>query len=559
VIRHIHIRDFAIIKRLDLALQPGMSVLTGETGAGKSILVDALGLALGDRAGGDCVRSGAERTEISVTFTLGEQEAAAGCLVAHDRVSNSECLIRRVIYRQGRSRAYIDGRPVPRQLLEELGELLINIHGQHEHQLLVQRETQRQLLDDFGGHGELAKDVARLYAEWKSVRAEWEVEQEAATAREDRASLLRYEIQELKALGLAKGEVERLEEEHKRLANGQRLLTSCHGAQQLLYEDDEASAHTLIRRALTELESLCELDQRLAVAVELLNTAAIQIQEGSDALRRYADQVDLDPERFKWVEQRLASIHELARKHRIAPQELPELLLKRCKELEALENTQLRLKTLQTHAAHLARDYMERAGALTARRDEAAATLAVRVSELIRTLGMPAARFEIVLERYSAGHFSPGGMESVEFRVSVNPGQPLKPLGKIASGGELSRISLGIQVVTARSARLPTLIFDEVDSGIGGSVAEVVGRALRMLGETTQVLCVTHLPQVAALAHHHLRVIKRSTRRSTITSVEALSAAERVSEIARMLGGIEITGQARAHAEELVQRAQSAS
>lgn len=551
MLNHLQIRDFAIVEYLELELAAGMSVVTGETGAGKSIMIDALGLLLGDRADSDVVRAGAERAEISAVFDLGGLPAASAWLSERELGSGEQdCHLRRVISRNGRSRAYIDGSPQPLQALKEFGELLVDIHGQHEHQSLLKRDLQRQLLDDYAGHQSLLAELGQHYQDWSRLRQTLAALQQAGVERDARLDLLRYQVRELETLGLQTDELAALETEHRRLANAGRLLESCQRAVGRLYENEEVSVQGLLSQTLQDLQSLYDLDAQLAPAGELLNAALIQVREASAELRHYLQRVELDPARLEWVEQRLAAIHELARKHRLPPTELPALLKRLRDERDEIDNSELRQEQLEQQMTEAFRAYSGSARELSARRTTAVAALSTRVSAAMAELGMPGGRFAIALE--PLGKPSPHGVEAVEFQVSANPGQPLKSLTRVASGGELSRISLAIQVIAAHAAHIPTLIFDEVDTGIGGSVAEMVGRQLRALGKTRQVLCVTHLPQVAAQAHQHFKVNKYTDDHSTCAQIVALQRRERIEEIARMLGGLAVTANTRAHAEEML-------
>lgn len=555
MLAHIHIRDFAIVDELELELVSGMTALTGETGAGKSILVDALGLALGDRAGAEAIRHGAERAEVTATFRIGALPELQAWLTSHDLDADDDCQVRRVVGREGRSRAYINGRPVPVQQLREIGELLADIHGQHEHQSLLRREVQRDILDAFAEHGDDLAALAAVHRDHRARSEELEHLRGAARDRGARSELLRFHIQELEALDLGPDELPRLHEEHGRLANAGRLLESCRRAVAALYED-EVSATGLLGHAHAELGELLRFDPKLQPVCELLDNALIQAREASDELRAYTDRVDLDPGRLDWLDQRLAAIQQVARKHRVKPEELPELLERSRAELARLDHADEHFDALERDIARLAAQFEALALKVRARRLQAAGELGRRITAAMHELGMPGGRFEIALEALSPGELTRHGLDRIEFRVSANPGQPPAPLTKVASGGELSRISLAIQVIATRGSGIPTLVFDEVDTGIGGGIAEVVGRQLRALGERRQVLCVTHLPQVAAQAHQHCQVQKLTGGETTRTRIRRLSDAERVDEIARMLGGLEVTAQTRAHAEEMIQRAQ---
>ncbi|MEJ2345445.1 MAG: DNA repair protein RecN [Gammaproteobacteria bacterium] len=550
----IHIRDFAIIDELEVELEAGMTALTGETGAGKSILVDALGLALGDRADSGIIRHGSDRAEITAGFDLGDSPDAQSWLEQQDLADGSECIIRRVVTGEGRSRGYINGRPVPMQSLKELGQRLVDIHGQHEHQSLLRRDTQRQLLDDYAGNAARAAELQTTYRQWKSKTAELEALRTAAADRTARAELLRFQVRELEELDLGEGEAQAVDEEHRRLANAGQLLETCQAALTGLYEGED-TVHDRLSRIAGELESLCTLDTALAPARDLLSEASIQLQEAVDVLRRYSDRLDLDPGRLAWLEQRLGAIHDLSRKHHVAADQLPAMLQTLSRELDTLEHADEQLSGLQDRIEALRRSYDEQAAALSRRRREAAGKLNREVTAALQELGMAGARFEIAIQPQDPPRPAANGNDIIEFTVSTNPGQPFGSLSRIASGGELSRMSLGLQVVLAHSTRIPTLIYDEVDTGIGGAVAEVVGRRLRTLGDLRQVLCVTHLPQVAAQAHHHLQVSKHSGTGHTRTAIQPLPDSQRIEEIARMLGGVDISEQSRAHAKEMIGRA----
>ena len=557
MLTQLRIRDFAIVEELELELAAGMTAITGETGAGKSILVDAIGLLLGDRADSDVIRQGAERADLSALFDLDALPAARAWLAERDLDRDGECQLRRVVARAGRSRGYINGVPQPTQALRELGEQLVDIHGQHEHQSLLRREAQRQLLDDYAGHQALAAELAERYQTWSQLRRELRELRQAASERDARLDILRYHLRELAALNLAEGEVAQLESEQRRLAHASQLLDTSQRLLGWLSADEESSIADRLDHGLRELDALSRLDARLAPVGELLNAALIQIQEASGELRGYAQAIDLDPDHLAQVEQRLAAAHQLARKHRTAAEELPALRARFEAERDALEHSETRLEALQQALKTARAAYQTDADRLSEQRATAARELGERVSTALAGLGMPGGRFAIVLERLEQP--TPAGLEAVEFQVSANPGQPLRPLAKVASGGELSRISLAIQVIAAHAARIPTLIFDEVDTGIGGGVAEVVGRQLRALGGGRQVLCVTHLPQVAAQAHRQFKAEKQTDGATTHTQVVLLESDARVTEIARMLGGLELTANTLAHAREMVEKAASST
>ncbi len=558
MLNQIYIRNFAIIEQLELDLKQGMSVMTGETGAGKSILVGALGLVLGDRADSDVVRHDAERAEICAYFDTEKLSHVQDWLKDHDLDSSDECVLRRIISAEGRSRGYINGSPAPLQLMKELGEMLVDIHGQHQNQSLLKADVQRHLLDDYAGNKNLATQVETIFQQWKATSQQLETLRQNAREKDARLELLRFHTKELEVLALGDKELQQLDTEQRRLANSDSLLQQCSAALEGLYENDQSSALSLINQHLTELEPLRQLEPQLGNICDMLADASIQIQEGCNELRHYIDRVELDPERLKQVEQRLSSIHDMARKHHVKAEALPELLNTFSDELQQLENVDITLDTLQQKIEQLSQTFIDTATKLSQKRGKAASKLAKQVTAIIKELGMPAGKFSIRLINSEATTPHRHGLESISFEVAANPGQPAKPLSKVASGGELSRISLAIEVLLCNNRQIPTLIFDEVDTGIGGAVAETVGRQLRNLGKSHQVLCVTHLPQVAALGHQHFQVSKQTSKESTQTNIIELSKNARQDEIARMLGGVEITTQTRAHAEEMINRAELA-
>ncbi len=554
MLTHLQIRNFALVESLELSFEQGMSVLSGETGAGKSILLGALGLTLGDRADSGVVRHGSERAEIAATFSTDSLPAVTTWLQEHELDMDGECILRRTINAEGRSRAFINGQPAPLQMLRELGEQLVDIHGQHAHQSLLKREVQRQQLDDYANHAPLLKQTATSFQQWQQLQQEFEVLQRLAGERDSRLELLRYQVEELEALQLAADEIAALDEEHSKLANVSRLQEGAQGAAVQLYENDETALVSQLERMLRQLQALQEIDPGLAAANELLEGAAIQAREAAGELRHYIDALDNDPQRLNSVEQRLGVIHELARKHRVEPEQLPELHEQLQQELTQLENAGTRLDGLQAEIDTTLADYQMAADKLSKGRSKAAQKLSELISKNMRQLGMGEGHFSIALspiEAVASAH----GQETVEFQVSANPGQPLRPLNKVASGGELSRISLAIQVITAGKGGIPTLIFDEVDVGVGGGVAEMVGRELRTLGGEHQVLCVTHQPQVAAQGHHHFYISKSTDKGNTRTTVEVIEDEQRVAEVARMSGGIAISEQTLSHAREMLSAA----
>lgn len=558
MLTHLQIRDFVIVDRLDLDFRGGMSVMTGETGAGKSIVVDALGLVLGERANTGFISPASEQAEVVGSFDLDPAPDARRWLEAQALHEGDECLVRRIISSQGRSKAWINGRPVTLQQLKALGDRLVDIHGQHEHQSLLQRTLQRELLDAYAGNHELRAQVAQLAHAWTQLHDELDALQRSNADRAARRDLLTYQIRELEALGLSAGDLPELEAEHGRLANAEALLQACEQAHQTLFEAEELNVSSALAHTLHDLEPFITFDSRLQETHDLLNNCTIQLREAVRNLREAAERIELDPQRLSWIDERLATIADLARKHRVAADELPALLEALQREQQGLVGADDRHSELHQTLEQTAAAYREAALALRDTRRRAAAELAASVTDYMQGLAMEGGRFDIALEPVNEDSPAQQGWDQVEYLVSANPGQPLRPLAKVASGGELSRISLAIQVVTTRNARIPTLIFDEVDVGIGGGVAETVGTLLRELGGRRQVLCVTHLPQVAALGHQHYAVSKSSDGQRTSVTIDRLEGAERVRELARMMGGIEITEQTEAHAREMMERWQNA-
>jgi DNA repair protein RecN (Recombination protein N) len=556
MLTHINIRNFAIADAVEVEFGPGMTVLTGETGAGKSILIDALGLVLGDRADNSVIRHGSERAEISVGFELRHHAAATDWLQDHELDADGECQLRRIINRAGRSRGFINNQPVPMQSLRELGERLVDIHGQHEHQSLLHAAVQRQLLDAYAGHAALLTGSAARYREWATTRDALEQALHSGEDRDARIDLLRYQVQELDALGLERAEVESLGHDHDRLANAEQLQAACQQGLERLNAETGTSAFQLVSHTLGELEELARLDQRLETTTGLLNEIMVLVQECADGLRGYAEGLEIDPGRLRQLEERMGVLHDLARKHHCKPDELPDLHEQLRSELDSLEHAGRDLAELQSRLEAQANDYRAAAQQLSASRVKAARKFGKQVSADMQQLGMPGGVFEVVIHHEADRSFSPQGMDHIEFMTSANPGQPPGPLAKVASGGELSRISLAIQVICLKGEHIPTLIFDEVDTGIGGGVAEIVGQKLRALGEDRQVFCVTHLPQVAALANRQLQVSKLTGDDTTRTRVRPLDEAERIDELARMLGGVRITRQTREHAREMLVQGQ---
>ncbi|WP_131111302.1 DNA repair protein RecN [Sulfuricystis thermophila] len=541
------IRDFVIVDRLDLEFEPGFGALTGETGAGKSILVDALSLALGERADATVVRSGALRADIAAEFSLTPDAPLADWLAANDFATDT-CLLRRVVEATGRSRAWINGTAATLAQLREVAEFLCDIHGQHAHHSLLRPEAQRALLDAYAGVEALARNVAARHADWRklsSARAAAERDV-AASARE--RELLEWQVKELAALGFEASDWQETEAEQRRLSHAASLLEASSAALAAL-EEGELPVLPLLQQASGRLTELTAVDANLGEAAQLFESALIQLDEAALALRRYRERLDLDPARLAELDARIDAVTQLARKHRVTPEELPAVqarLEARLAELQlAADPALLAEREREAQAAYLAV-----ARQLSEARRQAAEKLSAAVTQAMQELAMPGGRFAIELATLPEG--GAHGLETVEFLVSANAGQPLRPLAKVASGGELSRIGLSLQVIASQSHAVDTLIFDEVDVGIGGRVAEIVGRMLRQLGSDRQVLCVTHLPQVAACAHWQWSIRKETREGRTVSRVTPLDDAGRVEEIARMLGGVNITETTRKHAREML-------
>lgn len=554
MLTHIRIRNFAIIDHLDLDLKDRLTALTGETGAGKSILLGALGLLLGDRADSDSVRAGSSKAEISAEFDISSLPFVQQWLSEKELDSESDCLLRRRLGSDGRSRAFINGSPVPLQDMRQLGEMLVDIHGQHEHQSLMKTDMQRQLLDDYASHASLVDEVKSTFSEWRKQKAKLTELSNASQDRNDRLDLLRYQVSELDQLELQDGEAQQLHQEHQLLANADELDEKTAASLQALYEADENSIYTQLSRQARNIESIIATDEKITPVYEMLSDAMVQIEESASLLRDYRDNLNSDPQRFNEIETRLGLIHDLSRKHHVDTDQLIALHQRLTEELEQLDNADENISQLQERVEQLEKQFYQQAEKLSQSRQKTAKKLNREISQSMQTLGMAGGQFEIQIKAKETPTAS--GVDQIEYQVSTNTGQPFKALAKTASGGELARISLAIQMITAQQGRIPTLIFDEVDSGVGGGIAEIVGQHLRKLGESRQVFCITHLPQVASQAHYHMQVYKHTDGKETRTEIKPLSEAERVDEISRMLGGLEITKQTIDHAKDMLKRSQ---
>jgi len=552
----LYVRHFAVVEEAEIAFGPGLTVVSGETGAGKSLLVDALMLLAGARADSGMVRAGSDRAELTAEFDLSDLPEAREWLRREELDEEDTCQLRRVIRAEGSSRAWINGRPANASQLGELATLLVEIHGQHEHQALLSRAHQLELLDAYAGNEQLVSQVRELATQWRELGQRIR-KLSGGDDREQRIELLRHELDELEKWALPPDGLVELETSHKRLANAGRLAEGAGGVVELIDGDSEFALRRALGRAQLEMSKLAMLDDRLAPLLELLDNASIQLTEASDGLGRYALDVDLDPERFAEVDTHLTRLHELSRRHRVSTAELYDKAATLRDELSELEGAGDAVDKLSRQRQQLQQRYDEQASTLSHARAEAAARLGDEVSALMTELGMSGGRLVIELESTAESDPDAQGRERCELLVSANPGQPPRPLRKVASGGELARISLAIEVATLGKDTIGTMVFDEVDTGIGGAVAEVVGQKLRALGGQRQVLCVTHLPQVAAQGHAHLRVSKASDGGSTRTRIEKLDANGRRDELARMLGGVEITRETKAHAKQMLDRAQA--
>ncbi|PKH21881.1 DNA repair protein RecN [Enterobacterales bacterium CwR94] len=545
------ISNFAIVRELEIDFHRGMTAITGETGAGKSIAIDALGLCLGGRAEADMVRTGASRADLCARFSLKDTPSALRWLEENHLDEGNECLLRRVISSDGRSRGYINGTSVPLSQLRDIGQHLIQIHGQHAHQLLLKPDHQKHLLDAYANEGETLSTMRRHYRQWHESCRALSQHQQLAQEREARRELLTYQLKELNEFAPVAGEFEQIDEEYKRLANSGQLLSTSQQTLTLLADGEDQSLQSQLYTARQLMSELVGMDDKLGGVLTMLEEAAIQLSEASDELRHYCDRLDLDPNRLYELEQRIARQIHLARKHHITPESLAafhQQLLAEQEQLSQQESDQAHLAdAVSTHYQAA----LSTAQQLHERRSANAEELSRLITDSMHSLAMPHGQFAIAVN-FNADHLTADGADTLDFRVTTNPGQPLQGLGKVASGGELSRIALAIQVITARKMETPALIFDEVDVGISGPTAAVVGRMLRQLGESTQVMCVTHLPQVAGCGHQHFVVSKETDGAMTETHMQALDKRARLQELARLLGGSEVTRNTLANAKELL-------
>ncbi len=550
MLTQLHISDFTLVDHLDLELNPGLTTITGETGAGKSIMLDALGLALGDKTDADKVRTGSDKTEIHATFDIGDLPTAQRWLTDQDLRIDDDCILRRVVTAEGRSRAYINGSSVPLQQLRTIGEMLVDIHSQHEHQSLLKQSTHKRLLDESAKLKALAQSVKATYQTWNETSEKLRAIQNQSDEINARFQLLSYQVNELNLLSLQDGELEQLETKQKTLAHIETTQQSCAHVMEICSADDAGVLDNL-SKALYLISELPEKSEIILSAEGLLENAVIQVQEAQSELERFMDNQGVDPCDLPEIEQRLSQIYDVSRKHKIPPTELTALHQSLTNELTGLQSGDAQITLLQDLAEQQRMEYQNLADTLTLKRAKAVESLQKSVNSQLKKLAMEHASFTVKLIPCDNGPTKDGN-ETVEFLISTHPGQDPKPLIKVASGGELSRVSLAIQVVTAQTSATPTLVFDEVDVGIGGPTGDVVGMMLRELGHNAQVICVTHLAQVASKGDQHLKMCKFIDKSSVSSSVNYLQKQEKVTEIARMMGGDVSSKQSLAHAKEMI-------
>lgn len=551
MLAHLSVNNFAIVKSLQVELCAGMTTITGETGAGKSIAIDALSLCLGCRSDAGMVRQGEDRVDIVASFIIESNLSAKRWLEDNELAEADECILRRIVNKDGRSRGFINGNPVPVSQLRSLGQLLVSIHGQHAHHQLLKKEYQLKLLDDYAGHNSLISQSQGRYQKWR--QAENTLKQTLQNSEQNQAQkqLLEYQIKELDELSLAEHEFPELELEHKKITNSGEILGLTQESLNLLSESEHANALSLLHASLNCTNQLSELDKELSNVSQMLNDALIQAEEASSELRNYFDSIDIDPMHMQNIEERFSQVMSLAKKLQVLPEDLYAHHQELSAQIDALDCSDEKIEELERQVAATKDAYLKSAEKLHKSRKRYAKELNKLISNSMQQLSMEKARFDIQVD-FDSKYSSPLGADDVEFLVSANPGQPLQSLGKVASGGELSRISLAIQVITAQKVETPSLIFDEVDVGISGPTAAVVGKMLRTLGESTQILCVTHLPQVAGCGHQQMFVAKKTQSGNTETNMFSLDSDQRVNELARLLGGSEITNSTLANARELL-------
>ncbi len=548
MLTHLQVTDFTLVSHLSLDINRGLTVLTGETGAGKSVLLNALGLATGDRADADRVRQGAGKAEVCAAFEI-EGYSGVREWLSEAELGYDECVIRRVVTAEGRSRAYINGQLVTLTQLRHLGKMLVDMHSQHEHQSLLNSHTHIKLLDAYGGLSKSASDVKKAHSNWLGFKQKIDAVSKSQEELNARYQLLSYQLEEMEQLELKLGECEQLEARQKKLLHATEILQACQRVSDICYLS-EGSVEDLLNKSLHLIGALPLKTDRLQEVESMLKSALIQVEEATSELQKDMDSSPEDDQDLVEIERRLTQIYDISRKHRVSPNELYQLQESLSQEFSQLKSGDAQLEELRAQLTAAERSYQTLANQLSTARLKAASELSSAVNHQLNSLAMSQARFEIAVDELSSP--SAQGNESVEFLISTVPSQPPKALSKVASGGELSRVSLAIQVVTAESSVTPTIVFDEVDVGIGGETGDVVGHMLRTLGQSAQVLCVTHLAQVASKAHHHMKVEKNFTEQSANTHFSSIQGEEKVSEIARMMGGAIESEQSRAHAREML-------
>lgn len=548
----LNIQNFAIVRSLDIDWQKGMSTITGETGAGKSIAIDALGLCLGERATTNAVRPNTTKAELAATFNIKKNVNASAWLKKHDLLLDDECILRRVVSAEGRSKAYINGSQVPLVQLKELGQTLINIHGQQDHQLIVKATQQRKMLDEYANHHHLIENVQYFHKQWKQLTTELSALQESKIQREAQQQLLQYQVNELNEFSIQAEEFETLESDYKRHANAQDILNETLQSLQILSEDESFNVLGSLSRVNEQLVQLCQMDPSLNDIANSVAESILQLEDANNELKHYYERLELDPTTYNLIEERYSLAVQLAKKHQVSPEMLYERHQELLQELAAISSDETRLTHIMAEIENTMTSYHEAADLLSQSRQKAAKKLSKLITKSMQELNMPEGQFLIDVQPQSNEKLSTFGSDDVLFLVSINPGQPLEAMHKVASGGELSRISLAMQVILADQVITPTLIFDEVDVGISGPTAAMVGKKLQLLGEKTQVICVTHLPQVASKGHQQLFVSKLSDGEYTETKVTELSQNGRIQEIARLLAGDTITDHSLANAQELL-------
>ncbi len=555
----LNIQNFAIVRSLDIDWQSGMTTITGETGAGKSIAIDALGLCLGERATTNVVRPNCKKADLAATFDTKNNKQAKAWLTQHDLVSehDSECILRRVISAEGRSKSYINGSQVPLVQLKEIGQLLINIHGQHDHQLIVKANQQCRLLDNYANHPSLISDVKHYAQQWNKLNKELELLQQTKQQREAEQQLLQYQVNELDEFSLQAGEFTTLEHDFKRHSNAQDLLDSTLSSLNLLSENNNFNILDSLRECSETINSVARVDSQLNDVASILSDALIQLDEAGSDLKHYYQQLELDPQAYAMIEERYSIALQLAKKHQVSPEGLVAFHQELTQKLASISNDETRINTIIEELEQTKLHYHQAASALSGSRKKSAKTLSKLISKSMQELNMPHGQFHIAVEAKKVTDntkdiINTNGTDNISFQVSINPGQALEAMHKVASGGELSRISLAMQVILADKVITPTLIFDEVDVGISGPTAAMVGKKLKQLAKNTQVLCVTHLPQVACKGHQQLFVSKLTDGELTETQVTELTEAKRVKEIARLLAGDKISQHSLANAQELL-------